>query len=174
MPPPCRCRFATVVAAASPLHKMSPSHHCKHEPSFFIRCRRLPVVLLLSLQRCHCLTAVATFFFFFFLLPPLLPLLPSSFLLPPLFFHCPFYLSLFFFLVKPPVCTDVPCVNTLVQTGMYHSNRLPKRVRYPKRQTLMRRSRKFEIGLSPKKIKNFMMWISDTSLNILRWASSIS
>ncbi|RRT38114.1 hypothetical protein B296_00051122 [Ensete ventricosum] len=110
---PRRCVFTTAAL-------MLPRHCCCR----FDNAIALPLPLPL-------LFPSSSFFFFlhFFLLP--------SFSLPPLFLHYPFHFSLFFFLAEPPVCTGVPCVDTPVQTGMYHSDKLPKRVRYPKRQPLV-------------------------------------
>ena len=56
----------------------------------------------------------------FFRLLPTLP--PSHCLLPPLFVHCPFLFSLFFFLSKTLVHTSVPTDGTLVMISIYQSN----------------------------------------------------
>lgn len=83
-----------------------------------------------ALPFCH-YDAVAALLLLFF------PILPSSFLLPPLFLHRPFHFTLFFFLVKILVGIGILYVCTPVHTGTYYSSRLSKRVWYPKRQTLV-------------------------------------
>ncbi|RZR77882.1 hypothetical protein BHM03_00003090 [Ensete ventricosum] len=65
----------------------------------------------------------------------------AALLLLPLILHRPFLFTLFFFLIEAPVCIGIPCVNTSLQTGTSRSDRLPKLVQYPKRQTLVLISR---------------------------------
>ena len=111
-----RCHYCCFVM---PLPMLLPPH------SLFLP-NTLPPLLLPS-----------SFFFtassFFFLLHHFpYSFLPSSFLLPPQFLHRPFLFFLFSFLFETPVHSSV-----LVLIDTYWSNRSLKRVRYPRRRSLV-------------------------------------
>ncbi|RRT35549.1 hypothetical protein B296_00028308 [Ensete ventricosum] len=99
LPSPLRhCPFAAAMLQRSCLlaTAMLPLGRCNAASLLLL----LPLSLLL--QHCHCF-------------PSMLPLYFSS--SSPLFLHCPFLFTLFFFIVEIPVHTSVSCVDTPVQTG---------------------------------------------------------